>query len=70
LIILSQSKRVQFLLINQGLRFALRESKKTIGHGVISKVYIDNCISQGVGRKMKTGNFDFADFAKKLEEKI
>lgn len=54
--------------LENGLRFALRESKKTIGHGVISKVLKDDVIPTGVARKIKMGEFSFDELKGKLDE--
>lgn len=54
------------LPVEKGLRFALRESKKTIGHGVISRVLLDDTIPAGLGRKLKLGVFDIAEIKDKL----
>lgn len=36
--------------VEEGLRFALRDSGKTIGHGIITKVLADNEIPKDMAR--------------------
>lgn len=44
---------ISMLPVEKGLHFAMRESGKTIGHGVVSAILEDNAIEEGIGRKMK-----------------
>ena len=39
--------------LDKGQRFALRESGKTIGHGLVTEVLPDDAIEENVGRKYK-----------------
>lgn len=39
--------------IEEGLRFALRDSGKTIGHGIVTKVLKDNEIPMNLAREFK-----------------
>lgn len=41
------------MCIQEGLRFALRESGKTIGHGIITKKLPDDAVAADVGRKAR-----------------
>ena len=43
------------LAVSEGLKFALRESGKTIGHGVITKILPTGCIPVQLGKKVKMG---------------
>lgn len=36
--------------VEEGLRFALRDSGKTIGHGIITKVLADNEVPKDMAR--------------------
>lgn len=42
-----------YLALDKGIRFALRESGKTIGHGIITEVLADDAIEPGISRRMK-----------------
>ena len=44
---------ISFLPVEKGIRFALRESGKTIGHGIVTEVLEDDAIEEGIGRKVK-----------------
>ena len=44
---------ISYLPVEKGLRFALRESGKTIGHGIVTEVLDDNAIEENIGRKVK-----------------
>ena len=39
--------------IEEGLRFALRDSGKTIGHGIVTKVLKDNDVPINMAREHK-----------------
>lgn len=39
--------------IDEGVRFALRDSGKTIGHGIITKVLKDNDVPKDMARTFK-----------------
>lgn len=57
--------------IHQNMKFALRESGKTIGHGVITKILPDNAIGEGVAKQRRLeakGDEEGAE-APKAEEK-
>lgn len=41
------------MALEQGLRFALRDSGKTIGHGIITKVLKDNDVPINMARQLK-----------------
>ena len=51
--------------INTGLRFALRESGKTIGHGIITNLLKDDVIPSNIGRMTKA---EYAEKEEKEEE--
>lgn len=42
-------------VVNEGDRFALRESGKTVGHGIVTKILDNDAVPEQVGRKMKLG---------------
>lgn len=46
------------LPLQEGLRFALREGKSTIGKGVISRVLKSNTVPNSIARKTKSGELD------------
>ena len=54
------------LPVNVGLRFALRESGKTIGHGIITNILKDEAIPVNIGRLTKAEN---AEKEEKEEQK-
>ena len=61
--------RLQFpLSIEKGLRFALRESGRTIGHGVIVKLLPKGAIPEALNRKIKDGSVDPEQVSKDLEK--
>lgn len=41
------------MCVQEGLRFALRESGKTVGHGIITKKLADDAIPADIGRKAR-----------------
>ena len=41
------------VFVEEGLRFALRDSGKTIGHGLITKLLPDDAVEQNLSRKTK-----------------
>lgn len=47
--------------VEEGLRFALRDSGKTIGHGLVTKVLKDNEVPKDMAR-------EFKKFRKEAEE--
>ena len=49
------------LPIEKGQKFALRESGKTIGHGIITSILKDNAIADDIGRKTKAKWASFDD---------
>jgi elongation factor Tu len=40
-----------FMPVEKGLRFAMRESGKTVGHGIITNILADDSIQEGVKRR-------------------
>jgi len=56
------------LAIEKGLRFALRESGKTIGHGVILKTLPKDSVPDGLNKKLKDGAIDIEKLTKDLEK--
>lgn len=56
------------LALEKGLHFALRESGKTIGHGVITKVLPKTAIPDQVSKKIKDGTIDPEQLSKDLEK--
>lgn len=44
---------ISYLPVDKGIRFALRESGRTIGHGIVTEILDDNAIEENIGRKVK-----------------
>lgn len=50
------SVKIRFLnpvAVEEGLRFALRDSGKTIGHGIVTKILKDNDVPKNLARQFK-----------------
>jgi hypothetical protein len=48
----------------------LRESGKTIGHGVVSKILPAGVIPEAIAKKIKTGVLSYEDLDNMIEENI
>jgi len=48
----------------------LRESGKTIGHGVITKILATTAVPENVSRKIKDGSLDPEQVSKDLEKML
>jgi len=58
------------LALEEGLKFALRESGKTIGHGVITKLLPSGVIPEAIAKKIKTGQLSYDELDQMIEDNI
>jgi len=58
------------LALEKGLKFALRESGKTIGHGIISEVLPNGVIPEAISKKIKTAELTYEELDDIIEENI
>lgn len=58
------------LALEKGLKFALRESGKTIGHGIISEVLPNGVIPEAISKKIKTAELTYEELDDIIEANI